>query len=168
MLLFPFFPAFLNPAVHWSWKGIYYKIKSPENPVTWKLHLWISFLWRKLVSSKAVYLNSLYWYHMVGERDIVVLVSMLQIMLFWWFEIPWCVIFSCCFELLWSFLCKKKKKSTTPVPHCWRNGIADEKKCTWAGINCQNQHLAVQNKVCSAKFCERVYVHRCTHIHPHN
>lgn len=34
MLLFPFFPAFLNLAVHWSWKGIYYKIKIPENPVT--------------------------------------------------------------------------------------------------------------------------------------
>lgn len=115
-----------------------------------------------------MYLNSLYCYQMTGEKDTVVLVSMLQIMLFWWLEIPWCVIFSCCFELLWSFPKKKKIKSPTPVPHCWRNDIADEKKCTWVGNNCQNQHLAVQNKVCTAEFCEHVYVPICTHIHTHN
>lgn len=40
MLLLPFSPAFLNPAVYWNWKGIYYKIKILENPI----HMQVAFM----------------------------------------------------------------------------------------------------------------------------
>lgn len=107
MLLLPFSPPFLNLAVH-SWKGIYYKFKILENPITWNLHLWISFPWTEFNLLKGIVFNGLCCYQMMGERDAIILASMVQIILFWCLEVPWCVIISCYFKLLWSVLYLKK------------------------------------------------------------